>query len=159
MLLPVLFILKALSITCISDTMTIWKKVFTLAQINQFNQGSAVSYLDIEITEMGDDYLVATLPVTQNTKQPFGVLHGGIAITLAETVASIAGFLCVEKGKAVVGSEVSSSHLRPVCEGIITAKATPIKLGKTQQVWQINIQDEQQTLINVTRLTLSVISL
>ena len=93
------------------------------------------------------------------TIQPMGFLHGGISVALAETVASMAGFCCVEEKQAVVGLDINASHLRPVTSGNVSARATPIRLGKSVQVWQIEIQDEQHKLCCTSRLTLSVIAL
>lgn len=139
--------------------MSIWKKNFTLEQLNQVGLHCAVAHLGIEITERGEDYLKATMPVDHRTTQPQGFLHGGISAALAETVGSLAGFCCVDTQQAVVGVEINASHLRPVRTGWVTATATPIRLGTSLQVWQIDIQDQQDKLCCVARLTLSVVNL
>lgn len=135
----------------------IWQKNYSLEQINQFNQHCAVSHLGICFSHKDDNSLTATMPVNQHTKQPFGVLHGGLTVALAETVGSMAGFCCVAEDKIAVGSEINASHLRPVKSGIVTATASPIRLGNHQQVWHIDVYDEQQQRCCVARLTLSVI--
>lgn len=137
----------------------IWKKTFTLAQLNDMGKNCAVGHLGIEISAFGDDWLEATMPVDSRTIQPFGLLHGGISVALAETVGSLAGFLCVEEGKAVVGLDINANHLRPVKQGKVTAKATPINLSKNTHVWQIDIRTEEDKLCCVSRLTLSIITL
>ena len=137
----------------------IWKKTFTLAQLNDMEKNCAVGHLGIEISAFGDDWLEATMPVDSRTIQPFGLLHGGISVALAETVGSLAGFLCVEEGKAVVGLDINANHLRPVKQGKVTAKATPINLSKNTHVWQIDIRTEEDKLCCVSRLTLSIITL
>lgn len=139
--------------------MHIWKRHYSLEQLNQQGEHCAVGHLGILITEQGDDYLKATMPVDHRTTQPQGFLHGGVSAALAETVGSIAGFCCVEEGKSVVGVEINASHLRPVRSGLITAIAKPVRLGATLQVWQIDIRDQQDKLCCSSRLTLSVINI
>ncbi|PJG85091.1 hotdog fold thioesterase [Conservatibacter flavescens] len=134
-----------------------WKKQFSLSQLNQLCEHCAIAHLGIEFCAQGDDWLEAKMPVDCRTTQPMGYLHGGISAALAETVASLAGFCCVEEGYAVVGSEINASHLRPVTSGEVYAKACPIRLGKSLQVWQVDIRDERAKLCCVARLTLSVI--
>ncbi|MDG6895924.1 hotdog fold thioesterase [Volucribacter amazonae] len=137
----------------------IWQKNYTLEQMNQFNQHCAVSHLGIYFSHKDDNSLTATMPVNQHTKQPFGVLHGGLTVALAETVGSMAGFCSVAEGFITVGSEINASHLRPVKSGSVKATASPIRLGKNQQVWHIDVYDEQQQHCCVARLTLSVIKI
>lgn len=137
----------------------IWKKNLPLEQLNKIGEKCAVGHLGIQISAIGDNWLEATMPVDHRTTQPFGLLHGGLSVALAETVGSLAGFLCVDEQQAVVGLEVNANHLRPVCQGKVTAKASPLKLGQSTQIWQIDIRDEQDKLCCVSRLTLSVIKL
>ena len=137
----------------------IWKKTFTLEQLNHMGKNCAVGHLGIEISAFGDDWIEATMSVDHRTTQPFGLLHGGVSVALAETIGSLAGFLCVEEGKAVVGLDINANHLRPVKQGKVTAKATPISLSKNTHVWQIDIRTEEDKLCCVSRLTLSIITL
>lgn len=139
--------------------MNIWKKNLTIAELNQIGTNCAIAHLGILFTELGNDYLTATMPVDQRTTQPMGFLHGGLSVVLAETVGSLAGFCCVEEGKGVVGTEINASHLRPVRSGLITAIAKPVRLGSNLQVWQIDIRDQQDKLCCTSRLTLSVINI
>ena len=132
----------------------IWQKNFTLENLNQLCSNSAVSHLGIEISAFGEDWIEATMPVDHRTMQPFGLLHGGISVALAETIGSLAGSLCLEEGKTAVGLDI-----RPVRSGKVTARATPINLGRNIQVWQIDIRTEENKLCCVSRLTLSVINL
>jgi 1,4-dihydroxy-2-naphthoyl-CoA hydrolase len=114
--------------------------------------------LGIELTEFTRERVVATMPVDQRTKQPFGILHGGASVALAETVASIAGTLNVDLEKYnVVGVEINANHLRAKTEGVVTGTATPIHIGRSTHVWAINIVDEQQRPICVSRCTLAVV--
>ncbi len=137
----------------------IWKKSRTIAQLNEMGQNCAVSHLGIEIAELGENWITASMSVDSRTTQPFGLLHGGVSVALAETVGSLAGWLCVDEDQAVVGMEVNANHLRPVRKGRVIAKAEPIHLAKNTQVWQIDIRDEQDKLCCVSRLTLAVIHL
>ena len=137
----------------------IWQKNFTLENLNQCCSNSAVSHLGIEISAFGEDWIEATMPVDHRTTQPFGLLHGGISVALAETIGSLAGYLAIEENKIAVGLDINAHHLRSVKQGIVTAKATPISLNRNIHVWQIDIRDEQDKLCCVSRLTLSILNL
>ena len=137
----------------------IWQKNFTLENLNQLCSNRAVSHLGIEISAFGEDWIEATMPVDHRTTQPFGLLHGGISVALAETIGSLAGYLAIEENKIAVGLGINAHHLRSVKQGIVTAKATPISLNRNIHVWQIDIRDEQDKLCCVSRLTLSILNL
>ena len=137
----------------------IWQKNFTLENLNQLCANSAVSHLGIEISAFGEDWIEATMPVDHRTTQPFGLLHGGISVALAETIGSLAGYLAIEENKIAVGLDINAHHLRSVKQGIVTAKATPISLNRNIHIWQIDIRDEQDKLCCVSRLTLSILNL
>ena len=137
----------------------IWQKNFTLENLNRLCSNSAVSHLGIEISAFGEDWIEATMPVDHRTTQPFGLLHGGISVALAETIGSLAGYLAIEENKIAVGLDINAHHLRSVKQGIVTAKATPISLNRNIHVWQIDIRDEQDKLCCVSRLTLSILNL
>lgn len=116
--------------------------------------------LGIEITELGEGKVIATMPVDERTWQPFGLLHGGASVALAETVASIGGFELVDKEKeAVVGLEINANHIRGKRNGVVTAEGNVLHQGKTTMVWDIKIRDEEDRLISVSRCTLAVISI
>jgi len=115
-------------------------------------------FLDIIITECTDDSLTATMPVVDKTRQPFGILHGGASVVLAETVGSIAANLVVDANKfRCVGQEINANHIRPTSSGLVTATAKPIHLGRGSQVWDIRIMNEQNKLACISRLTMAVI--
>lgn len=136
----------------------IWKKPFDLEKLNSFEQKAMPGHLGIEFIEIGPDYLKATMPVDHRTKQPFGVLHGGASVVLAETLGSVAGYFCLEKGGGhCVGLDINSNHLRPVSEGVVTGITRPYHLGRTTQVWHIEIHNEAGKLVNVSRLTLAIV--
>ena len=137
----------------------IWKKDFTLADLNG-NNGYYINPFNIEFIEKGDDYLICKMPITDITKQPMGLLHGGVSVYVAETIGSYAGFLCIEdENKAAVGLDINANHIKSVKSGFIYAKATPIHIGGKTHVWSIEISNEKQELISICRLTLAVVSI
>jgi len=114
--------------------------------------------LGIEILELTDDRVVATMPVDARTHQPFGILHGGASVALAETVASLGATGRIDrKAFVAVGQEINANHLRPKSEGTVTATATPVHVGRSSQVWSISIVDEAGRLICISRCTLAVV--
>jgi len=122
------------------------------------SQRTLAATLGIEITELEKDRVVATMPVDDRTRQPFGILHGGASVALAETVASIAGTLNVDLNLFnVVGVEINANHIKAKSEGIVTGTATPIHVGRSTQVWQVMIKDEQGKTVCVSRCTLAVV--
>ena len=139
----------------------IWKHAFDKKHINSISQNTMVSNIGIEFTEIGEDYLVAKMPVDHRTIQPQGRLHGGASAALAETLGSVAGMMCLDNPnqKMVVGVELNCSHVRGVSKGYVYGKAFPLKLGRTLQVWQIETTNEQEKLICVSRLTLAVVEI
>jgi 1,4-dihydroxy-2-naphthoyl-CoA hydrolase len=138
--------------------MSIWFTPFTLEDIAKRGSGSLISHLDIRFPEMGPDFLRATMPVDDRTRQIMGVLHGGASVALAETVGSFAANLCVDPSRFYcVGQEINANHLRPVAAGLVTATAKPFHLGARSHVWHIEIHDERQRLVCVSRLTMAVV--
>jgi 1,4-dihydroxy-2-naphthoyl-CoA hydrolase len=114
--------------------------------------------LGIEVVELTPERVVATMPVTPRHRQPWGSLHGGASVALAETVASTGGTLNCPRGMAAFGMEINANHLRPKCEGLLTAVGTPLHRGRTTQVWEVKIYDEENILICATRCTLAVVA-
>lgn len=138
---------------------SIWPVTPTLEAIHQRNHDTLVSLLDIEFTEVGDNYLVAKMPVDARTKQPAGILHGGANVVLAETIGSVAANLIVQpQGKMAVGLEVNANHLRPVTHGFVHGTATAVHLGKSTQIWEIRIKDDRGRLTCISRLTMAIIA-
>ena len=113
--------------------------------------------LGIAVLEATPERVVATMPVEARVHQPFGLLHGGASVALAETVASIGGALSVGPEQQVVGLEINANHLRAVRAGLVTGTATPLHQGRTTQVWQVEIRDEEDRLVCVSRCTLAVL--
>ena len=136
--------------------MSIWFKNYTIKDIK--TKGTMVEHLGIKVTELGEDYVVGTMPVDNRTKQPFGILHGGASVALAETLASYGGYLTVDPEKYyVVGVEINANHLKVAKSGIVTGKCGPIKRGRSTQVWQTEIKNEDGELVCVSRITLMVL--
>lgn len=136
----------------------IFRSPIDLAVLNAHAKDSLVGHLGIVITEAGDDWLRGTMPVDARTRQPFGLLHGGASVALAETLGSVAGGLCVDSAKeAVVGLEINANHLRAVREGTVTGTARALHIGRSTQVWEIRIENEAGKLVCVSRITLAVV--
>ena len=131
----------------------------TLDAIHSLSKNTISQHLGIEFTEVGADYLVARMPVDTRTHQPFGILHGGASVVLAETLGSIASYLCLkdpEKQRAV-GLEINANHIRSVKEGFVYGKVTPIHIGRSTQIWDIKITNEENKLVCISRLTVAII--
>lgn len=137
--------------------MGIWKQSADLDRLNAWNRGCMVEHLGMLVTEVGDDFLRGTMPVDARTRQPFGLLHGGASVALAESLGSLAGFLCLEPSEMAVGLDINANHLRAITEGVVTGTARPLHLGRTTQVWEIRIEDERARLVCISRLTLAVV--
>ncbi|HLB56356.1 MAG TPA: hotdog fold thioesterase [Coxiellaceae bacterium] len=139
--------------------MSIWKMPITLPLITERSKNTFVEFVGIIFTEIGDDYLKATLPVDHRTKQPLGLLNGGVSAALAESVASTAANYCVDQSICYcVGLEINANHLRPAVSGIVTATAKPLHLGNKTQVWEIKIENEAGKLVCVSRMTMAVVN-
>ncbi len=124
----------------------IWKRQSTLEQLNTMGDGNMVGLLDIRFEALTDDAIEATMPVDSRTHQPFGLLHGGASVVLAETLGSVAGYLCSEGEQKVVGLEVNANHIRSVRSGRVRGVCRALHVGSRHQVWQIDISDEQGRL-------------
>ena len=135
--------------------MVFWKNNATVEQLNFISKNTLSDYLGIEFTEIGDDFIKATMPVDQRTKQPMGLLHGGASVALSETLGSIASILAAgEFGKySAVGVEINANHLKAAKSGVVTGIVKPIKVGSTIHVWLTEIFDEKNELICTSRLT------
>ena len=136
----------------------IMDKKHVIEKVNNSFQDTMMSVLGIEITDFGNDYISGKMPVDTRTKQPFGLLHGGASAAFAETLGSIGAGKHVDLEEySVVGVELNSSHLKAVRAGWVFGKATPIRVGRTMQVWDIDIKNQEGDLVCKSRLTLAVI--
>ncbi|CAH0529580.1 hotdog fold thioesterase [Vibrio hippocampi] len=136
--------------------MSIWKKNLSLDILNQTSANTLIEHLDIKYTAFDEQSLTATMPVCQFTHQPFGMLHGGASVVLAETLGSLAANFCVSEDYYCVGLDINANHIRAMRSGMVIGTATPMHLGATTQVWQIDIKDEKQRLVCTSRLTIAV---
>ena len=139
-------------------TMTFWKKPITLELLTQTSANTAVSHLGIEFTEIGDDFLRARVPVDERTRQPFGLLHGGVSVVLAETLGSIGAFYASPEGHRGVGLDINANHIRAATSGWVTGTARPVHIGRTTQVWQIDMVNDADELTCVSRITMAVLA-
>ncbi|RBL89218.1 hotdog fold thioesterase [Chitinophaga flava] len=139
---------------------TIWHSLdVSLDTLNEIGETTMASHLGMEFTEIGPDYLKGMMPVDHRTKQPYGLLHGGASVALAETVGSMASALIINPEKQIcVGMEISANHLRSVTEGYVHACAKPLHIGATSHVWDIRITDDQHKLVCVSRLTMAILA-
>ena len=127
-------------------------------KINEFNAKTMVGHIGIEIMEVGKDFVSGRMPVDERTTQPYGLLHGGASVAFAESLGSLAGSFHVDwKKEAVVGIEINANHLKSVRSGWVYGKATPVRIGKRFQVWDINITNEDKEAVCVSRLTLAIV--
>jgi 1,4-dihydroxy-2-naphthoyl-CoA hydrolase len=139
--------------------MSIWFKPFPIEQANQRGLNCANGHLGIEITEAGDDFLAGRMPVDERTRQPAGVLHGGVSVVLAETLASWAASCVVDPDQFhCVGQEINANHVRAVASGWVNGVARPLHLGRTTQVWDVRISNDEGKLVCVSRVTMAVLS-
>lgn len=137
--------------------MAIWKSKINAQILTERNINTMSDYLGIEFLEIGDNFLTARMPVNPHTRQPLGIMHGGASCVLAETIGSVAANFCVEEGHYCVGLDINTNHIRSVREGYVIGKATPYHIGKSTQVWSIEIRDEEGRLVSVNRLTMAVL--
>jgi 1,4-dihydroxy-2-naphthoyl-CoA hydrolase len=136
--------------------MSIWKRKYSPQEINEYSKDTMVSLMGIEITQIGKDYICGTMPVDKRTIQPYGILHGGASVVLAESLGSIGGNLSCDEGSMCVGLEVNANHIRSITEGFVEGKATAIHIGRKTQVWDVRIKSNNKDIC-VSRLTLAVI--
>jgi len=113
--------------------------------------------LGVEMVELTPERVVATMPVDERHHQPFGYLHGGVSVVLAETVASVGGFMNCPPGKVAFGSEINASHVRPKRSGTLTAVGVPAHVGRRSQVWEVRITDEEDKTVCVSRCTVAIV--
>jgi 1,4-dihydroxy-2-naphthoyl-CoA hydrolase len=138
--------------------MNIWRRRPTVEALNELAKKTLLEQLDIRFTAVGDDCLVATMPVDHRTHQPFGLLHGGASASLAETLGSAAANCCLDTAREyAVGVEINANHLRAVSGGRVTGTARPLHIGRRTQVWETRVEDEAGRLVCVSRLTLAVV--
>ena len=138
--------------------MAIWKQSVDPDRINGWNRNTLVEHLGMRVTEIGEDFVRGTMPVDRRTIQPFGLLHGGASVALAESLGSLGANLVLEADKEMaVGLDINANHVRAATSGIVVGTARPLHLGRSTQVWEIRIEDEGQNLVCISRLTMAVV--
>jgi 1,4-dihydroxy-2-naphthoyl-CoA hydrolase len=140
--------------------MRIWTKDFTVAEVMNYGNKYMDKSLGIEITEIGEDFLKAKMPVDDRTKMPLGLLHGGASCVLAESLGSIASFLCIDTSKqSAVGIEINANHIHSMTQGFVIGTARSVHIGHSIHVWEIRIHDEsEKQLVCISRLTTKVLN-
>lgn len=138
--------------------MAIWITPATVAGLNTRSSDTIVDHIGIEYTEIGEDFIKARMPVDHRTVQPARILHGGASVVLAETLGSVAAYHCIDSAhKMAVGLEINANHVRSVRKGYVTGTVKPLHIGKSTQIWQIHIRDDQARLVCISRITMAVI--
>ena len=137
--------------------MSIWKQPISVALLTAANADSAVTHLGIEFLEVGDDFIRARVPVDRRTVQPYGLLHGGVSVVLAETLGSSGAYYAAPEGHRAVGLDINANHLRAATGGWVTGTARPVHRGRTTHVWQIDMTNDAGELTCVSRLTMAIL--
>ena len=139
--------------------MSLWKQPADLARLNGWSANTMMEALGIRITAVGDDWLAGSMPVDHRTHQPYGLLHGGASVALAETLGSTAAMLTLDPEKELaVGLDINANHIRGVRSGTVTGTAKALHIGRTTQVWEIRIENEDGALVCISRITMAVIA-
>ena len=138
--------------------MRIWKQPISVASLTATSVDTAVSHLGIEFLEVGDDFIRARVPVDARTRQPYGLLHGGVSVVLAETLGSIGAAYVLPPGQRAVGLDINANHLKGVSSGWVTGTARPMHRGRTTHVWQIELRDDAGDLSCISRITMAILA-
>jgi uncharacterized protein (TIGR00369 family) len=138
--------------------MRIWKKPISVEILTTGSLNTATSHLGIEFLEVGDDFITARVPVDERTKQPYGLLHGGVSVVLAETLGSCGAAFSTPEGHRAVGLDINANHLKGVTSGWVTGITRPVHIGRTTQVWQIEMRSDTGELTCVSRITMAVLA-
>ena len=138
--------------------MNIWHKTINIDMLNKMSENTMLEILDIKFTESGEDWLKAQMPVDHRTHQPYGILHGGASVSLAETLGSVASHLVLDpEKKMAVGLEINANHIKSVRSGLVFGLVSPIHLGKSTHLWDIKIVNEMKQLVCISRLTVAIL--
>ncbi len=137
--------------------MRIWKQAISVELLTASNQNTAVAHLGIEFLEVGDDFIRARVPVDRRTVQPYGLLHGGVSVVLAETLGSCGAAYAAPEGHRTVGLDINANHLKGVTSGWVTGTTRPVHIGRTTQVWAIELRNEAGELTCVSRITMAML--
>lgn len=138
--------------------MQVWKKPVSVEHLTAIHQGTAVQHLGMEFLEVGDDFITARVPVDNRTRQPYGLLHGGVSVVLAETLGSCGAAYACPEGYRAVGLDINANHLKGATSGWVTGTTRPVHIGRTTQVWQIDMRNDAGELTCVSRITMAVLA-
>ena len=138
--------------------MRIWQKPISVELLTAGTRKTADEHLGIEFVEVGDDYIVGRVPVDERTRQPYGLLHGGVSVVLAETLGSCGAAFSCPPGYRAVGLDINANHLRGVTSGWVTGTARPMHRGRTTHVWQIELRDEAGNMSCISRITMAILA-
>jgi uncharacterized protein (TIGR00369 family) len=138
--------------------MPIWTQPVTVADLAAIHKDTAPAHLGLEFLEVGDDHITGRIPVDHRTRQPYGLLHGGVSVVLAETLGSCGAIYAAPPGHRVVGLDINANHLRGAKSGWVTGKATPVHIGRSTQVWHIEMRNDDGEMTCVSRLTMAVLA-
>lgn len=138
--------------------MSIWKKEISIEKLTRSHLDTAVATLGVEFLEIGDDFIRARVPVNERTRQPFGILHGGVSVVLAETLGSCGAHYSAPVGERCVGLDINANHIKATTSGWVTGIARPVHRGRSTQVWQIDMTNDAGELTCVSRITMAVLS-
>ena len=137
--------------------MPIWKKPVSVEQLHAIHKDTAQEHLGMEFLEVGDDFIRARIPVDKRTKQPYGLLHGGVSVVLAETLGSCGAAYACPEGQRPVGLDINANHIKGVTSGWVTGITRPVHIGRSTQVWQIDMRNDAGELTCVSRITLAIL--
>jgi len=138
--------------------MRIWKQDISIASLTAIHVDTAVAYLGMEFLEVGDDFITARMPVNTHTRQPYGLMHVGVSVVLAETLGSCGAAYCVPVGYRAVGLDINANHLKGASSGWVTGITRPVHIGRTTQVWQIDMRNDAGEMTCVSRITMAVLA-
>jgi 1,4-dihydroxy-2-naphthoyl-CoA hydrolase len=138
--------------------MAIWTRPFSIQDLTDIHKDTAPAHLGMEFLEVGEDFITARVPVDTRTRQPYGLLHGGVSVVLAETLGSCGAIYCAPPGHRVVGLDINANHIRAAKSGWVTGKTTPVHIGRSTQVWAIEMHDDAGDLTCVSRITMAVLA-
>lgn len=136
----------------------IWKQPVSVQSLTELHVDTAVARLGIEFLEVGDDFIRARVPVDTRTRQPYGILHGGVSVVLAETLGSCGAASAAAPGQRAVGLDINANHIRSASSGWVYGTARPVHIGRTTQVWQIELTNEQGQLTCTSRITMAILA-
>ncbi len=138
--------------------MKIWQKPVSVAHLNAVHKDTAVERLGMEFTEVGDDFITARVPVDKRTRQPYGILHGGVSVVLAEALGSCGAAYSSPEGHRAVGLDINANHIKSASSGWVTGTARPLHRGRTTHVWQIELRNDAGELTCVSRITMAILA-